>query len=119
MYILHSYIATQLILWYVFNTLQPLGFPGPPYNVVIMGDNFFSEGDQLQLNCFSEGGSALEYIWLLPGNTSISTNTSTLIIYNITASDGGDYTCNVTNDAGHESSTITVYSELLYTYITS
>ena len=38
-------------------------------------------------------------------------NTSMLTIANLTTSNEGDYTCNVTNDAGSDSNTITVYSK--------
>ena len=80
----------------------------------VTGDSLYSEGDQLQLNCLSEGGPELEFTWILPSSTNDAINTDTLIIANVTTSDGGDYTCNVTNDAGSENYTITVYSELLY-----
>ena len=76
-----------------------------------MGDSLYSEGDQLQLNCLSEGGPELEYTWLFPSSTNITENANTLIIANVTTSNGGDYTCNVTNDAGYESYTVTVYGE--------
>ena len=84
----------------------------------IIGDSLYSVGDQLQLNCLSEGGPEIEYTWLLPGNTNITESTNALIIANVTTSDGGDYTCIVTNDAGYESYTITVLSEL-HTFIAS
>ena len=38
-------------------------------------------------------------------------NTSMLTIANLTTSNEGDYTCNVTNDAGSDNNTITVYSK--------
>ena len=38
-------------------------------------------------------------------------NTNMLTIANFTTSNGGDYTCTVTNDAGYDSDTITVYSK--------
>ena len=75
-----------------------------------MGDNLYNQGEQLQLNCLSEGGPVLEYSWLLSGNTIPNINTSTLIIDNLNTTHAGDYTCNVTNDAGTDSYTITVYS---------
>ena len=77
-----------------------------------MGGHSYNPGDQLVLNCSSEGSPDLEYTWLSPGNVTISINTSTLIIDNITGSDGGEYTCNVTNNFGTDSNTITVHSEL-------
>ena len=82
-----------------------------PYNVVVMGDNLYNQGERLQLNCSSEGGPVLEYTWLLLGDTIPNANTSTLTIDNVSTTHGGDYTCNVTNDAGSYSNTITVYSK--------
>ena len=69
----------------------------------------YPQEEQLVLNCLSEGGPQLEYSWTFLG--SEIANTSILIIDNVNASHGGDYTCNVTNIAGSQSDTITVYSE--------
>ena len=71
----------------------------------------YPQGDQLMLYCLSEGRPKLEYSWILSG--IVIANTSTLTINNVNASNGGDYTCNVTNDAGLDSDTITVNSKLV------
>ena len=84
-----------------------------PYNVTIMGDNLYNQGEQLQLNCSSEGGPVLEYSWLLSGDSIPNANTSTLTINNVNATYAGDYTCNITNNAGTDSYTVTVYSKSL------
>ena len=73
----------------------------------------YDQGDQLQLNCSSEGGPVLEYTWLLSGNIIDNANTSTLTINNVNTSHAGDYTCGVTNNAGTENNTVTVYSKSL------
>ena len=85
-----------------------------PYNVVVMGENLYNRGEQLQLNCSSEGGLVLEYTWLFSGNMIPNANTSTLTINNVNTTNAGDYTCNVTNNAGYQNDTITVYSKSLY-----
>ena len=77
-----------------------------------MGDNLYDQGEQLRLNCSSEGGPVLEYTWLLSGNIIDNANTSTLTINNVNTSHAGDYTCNVTNNAGYQSDNIIVYSKL-------
>ena len=69
----------------------------------------YPQGDQLKLNCLSEGGPELEYSWILSG--SLITNTPTITINNVNDSNGGDYTCNVTNVAGYESDNITIYGK--------
>ena len=84
-------------------------FSVAPYDVMIMGENLYNQGDSLMLDCSSEGGPELEYIWLFSGN--IIANTSILVIDNVSTIDGGDYTCNVTNAAGSDNEDITVYSE--------
>ena len=78
-----------------------------------MGDNLYSRGEQLQLNCLSEGGPILEFTWLLSGDVIPNANTSTLTIDNVNTTHAGDYTCNVTNDAGTDVNIITVYSKSL------
>ena len=84
-----------------------------PYNVVIMGDNTYDNGTQLMLNCLSEGGPDLEYSWSRTNTFSATTttNTNTLTISDLATVDGGEYTCTVTNDAGSNSTTVTVYGE--------
>ena len=72
----------------------------------------YPQGEQLMLNCLSEGGPQLEYSWTFSGIQIAST--SNLTIDNVNASNGGEYTCNVTNEAGSEIDTITVYSEFSY-----
>ena len=86
-----------------------------PYNVVIMGDNTHDNGDQLELNCSSEGGPDLVYSWSRINDFSNGTitNTNSLNVSNLATVDGGDYTCTVTNDAATISTTVTVYGELI------
>ena len=74
-----------------------------------MGDNTYNQGEQLQLNCSSEGGPGLGFTWYFSGS-SIATN-NTLTIDNVNTTHGGEYTCNVTNMAGFDIDTFTVYSE--------
>ena len=94
-------------------TSLSLCFSVAPYDVVVMGDNTYSQGQQLHLNCSSEGGPQLEYTWIFSDDIIPNQNTSTLTIDNVTTTDGGNYTCNVTNDAGVDYDIVTVYSELL------
>ena len=75
----------------------------------VTGSNVYSLGEQLVLNCQSDGGPQLDYTWMFSGS-EIGTS-PTLTIDNVTASNGGDYTCIVTNDAGYDSDTITVCSK--------
>ena len=85
----------------------------PPYSVVVMGDNLYSQGDRLQLNCSSEGVPELKYTWTFSGSTIINASSNILTIDNITTSNGGNYTCNVTNNVGSDATTITIHSKSL------
>ena len=76
-----------------------------------MGENLYNQGQQLQLNCSSEGGPVLEYTWLFSGSIIPNANTSSLVIDNVNTAHGGDYTCNVTNEAGASSNNVTVYTQ--------
>ena len=80
-----------------------------PYNVRIIGFRRYPYGSDIRLTCTSEGGPQLDYSWIF--SDSVIDNDAILNIDNATVSAGGVYTCNVTNDAGYGSSTITVYSE--------
>ena len=82
--------------------------------MIITGDNLYNQREQLQLNCSSEGGPLLEYTWMFSGDIIPNANTDTLIIDNVNTTHAGDYSCNVTTDAGTDSDTTTVHSKSLY-----
>ena len=82
-----------------------------PYDVEINGIRRYPYGSDIELNCTSEGGPQLEYAWIFLNGTidnDAMLNFSSAIVTN-----GGDYTCNATNNAGFSSNTTTVYSELI------
>ena len=79
--------------------------------MTITEDNTYSQGEQLQLSCSAEGGPELEYTWSFSDDIIDNVYTSMITIANLTTPNGGDYTCNVSNDAGFDSETITVYSK--------
>ena len=88
-------------------------FSVAPYNAIVMGNTLYNQGEQLQLNCSSGGGLVLEYTWLLSDIIIANANTSTVTIDNVSTSHAGDYTCKITNSAGTDSDSITVYSKLI------
>ena len=85
-----------------------------PFNVTIHGSTQYIYGDTLELNCTSEGSPTLQYSWsrktsngnMFPAGATINNNT--IIIHNLYVSDGGHYTCTVSNEAGNFSATTTV-----------
>ena len=101
--------TTQICLILEMKSFIGYFYAVAPYNVVIMGDNTYSQGEQLELNCSSEGGPELEYTWTFSGG--MIANTSMLTIANLTTSNGGEYTCSVSNDAGSDNETVAVYSK--------
>jgi len=79
-----------------------------PYNVDIIGIRRYPFGSNIELNCTSEGGPQLEYNWIFLDTTI---DTDAMLMRNGIVSNGGDYTCNVTNNAGFDGNTTTVYSK--------
>ena len=82
----------------------------------------YSQGDQLVLNCLSEGGpqSQFQYSWNFSSSNSEIANTQTLTIDNVNSTHGGTYTCTVTINDMSTSSNLTVYSKfdsIIHTYI--
>jgi len=89
-----------------------------PYDVTITGESKCKNGDELELKCGSNGGPCLEYLWSrsrpddLPQDAVV--NTDTLTISHMTAADAGEYRCQVSNNAGSSSATITIYGEFVH-----
>ena len=76
----------------------------------INGIRRYPYGSDIELNCTSEGGPQLEYSWIF-SPSDIVDNDNILNISSATVLNGGEYTCNVTNDAGSSNTSTTVYSE--------
>ena len=81
-----------------------------PYNVEITGIRRYAHRSNIELNCASNGGPQLEYRWIFSNNTI--GNDTVLNINNATTFNGGNYTCNVTNNAGSDSTMTTIYCKL-------
>ena len=88
-----------------------------PSNVIIRGSNSYRQGNALELRCSSTGDPPFQYRWTRVINgvnnafpAGIITTTNVLHINNVLVSDGGNYTCTVTNDVGSSTSTTPVYS---------
>jgi len=77
----------------------------------------YFKGDRLILSCTSEGGPQLEYYWLFLED--VISNSSIIIIDGVNTSYIGNYTCIVTNDAGSDNDTITVYGKALVSHFAS
>jgi hemicentin len=69
-----------------------------------------SRGDNVTLNCFTSGGPNNSYMWLA-NNSMMTELTSTLLLPQVNASHGGEYTCLVANIAGGSNSSTILYIE--------
>ena len=69
--------------------------------------NISTRGSSVTFNCSALGGPDNMYVWMKNG-MSIGTE-STLLVADIDASSGGSYTCLVSNAAGSDSASTTLY----------
>ena len=60
----------------------------------------FDRGDNVTLNCSAQGGPGNTYQWQRSGTDLDNETMQTLTITQISATDGGEYTCVVSNAAG-------------------
>ena len=70
-------------------------------------DQVFTRGENVTLTCISMGGPGNAYQWEKDGNIVATDDVLTLM--DIDASSGGIYTCTVSNLAGNDSATTTLY----------
>ena len=75
--------------------------------MVMPVDHVFTRGENITLTCISMGGPGNIYQWEKDGETITTDNVLTLM--HINASSGGIYTCTVSNLAGNDSATTTLY----------
>ena len=68
----------------------------------------FDRGETAVLNCSANGGPNNMFQWQRNGSVLEDENTTTLTIANLTASQGGVYTCNVSNSAGSGNSDVSL-----------
>ena len=71
--------------------------------------NFTRFGDDVTLMCISDGGPNNSFEWSKDGVVLTREINNTLTLSFITASSGGVYTCSVSNAAGNDSASTTLY----------
>ena len=82
----------------------------PEGGVLIEPDNeTFDDLGTVVLTCMTEDGPGNVYQWSFNGEELENENSSHLTLVNVTAADGGAYTCNVTNAAGYDTYTTYVF----------
>ncbi len=84
-------------------------FVASPLVSFITEDQAYNRNDDVTLNCSALGGPDLFYRWQANDSYLAGENSSTLMLGNVDASDGGDYTCVVFNSAGNTSATTSVF----------
>ncbi|KAJ8316396.1 hypothetical protein KUTeg_006410 [Tegillarca granosa] len=79
-----------------------------PENVQITPTSLsVNNGDPIQLTCSGDGTPTQEYRWY-KGSSLLNDFDSVYYVPSASASDGGSYTCNVSNQAGYNTDTMTV-----------
>jgi len=61
--------------------------------------------------CYADGGPGNTYEWVRLRDNSVVSSTQELILDNTDPLDGGDYQCNITNDAGNTTVMTTLNGE--------
>lgn len=74
---------------------------------VTTSSNVVTRGENVTLVCSAKGGPEISYSWMMNG-VKIG-NESTLVVIDIDASSGGNYICRVSNAAGNDSASTTLY----------
>ena len=69
----------------------------------------YSQGDNVALTCTAMGGPGNSFQWFFNEASLSSAMSSSLALMNVSAADGGVYTCMVTNSAGVNNATTYVF----------
>ena len=91
---------------YVHVTVSPEGSVAVSPEMVIA-----DIGGTVTFTCSAQGGPNNTYQWQNDGSDLMNETDTALIISNITAMNGGSYTCVVSNAAGNDSATAVLYVE--------
>ncbi len=78
-------------------------------------DMSYSQGDDVTLQCTAMGGPDNTFQWLQNGMVLMSENSEMLTVMNVTAANGGAYTCEVANAAGTSNTTASVFISPYFT----
>lgn len=92
----------QLVVIFVLSTVAPLVSD-------ISESQTYSRGDNVTLSCASLGGPGNYYQWQFEAVNVTGGDSETLTLNSVEASDGGQYTCVVSNTAGNDSDSVSVY----------
>ena len=107
---------TKWTLFFTFTIFFICYLTVAPLVTMLSGNQSYERGDNVILNCVARGGPDNFYQWLV-NSTDISGETSTtLMLSNVNASTGGEYSCVVSNGAGNESARTFVF---IFPYFTT
>ena len=90
-----------------------------PGNVNVTVDNIASQGENVAFTCTSSGGPDNSYEWLMDNRKIENETSNSLMLLEVNSSDGGIYTCLVSNPAGNSTSSVTLYIEPYITTVPS
>ena len=77
--------------------------------------NILRHGDNVSLTCSARGGPENVFQWQKNGEDLPGENQTTFQLTLVSATDGGEYTCVVSNAAGNDSTSITLYIRPYFT----
>ena len=75
----------------------------------------YKRGDTITLNCSARGGPDIFYQWGVNSKNISGATFATLMISNVNASTGGEYSCVVSNSAGDDSASTFVFISPYFT----
>ena len=80
-----------------------------PWVQEISSSQAYERGEDVILNCSALGGPDVTFQWLINGSNILGETSSSLSLFNVNASTGGEYTCVVSNQAGNDSACTSVF----------
>ena len=86
-----------------------------PFISMISENQTYMRGDKIAKNCSAIGGPDIFYQWQVNGTDISSETSATLILTNVNASTGGEYSCVISNIAGNASASTFVFISPYFT----
>lgn len=77
-------------------------------------DQLYDDGNNATLQCSSEGGPNNTYQWQVNGSNITGATLPVLMLADVRVSDGGEYTCVVSNAAGSDEASTSLYVSLTF-----
>ena len=103
-FIFYGYAITIL---YILSAVSPSGSVSTSPRALLT-----AASDSVSIKCFAEGGPGNSFLWRHNGTVLAKSTNSILNVTVFTTEHLGNYSCTVTNIAGHDSSTSIIHGNL-------